>query len=46
MKDGLLQILNDTDSAGQGRKRDEEKNQRGERKNEKVFKRMKNEKVA
>ena len=24
MKDGLLQILNDTDCAGRGRKRDEE----------------------
>ena len=65
MKNGLLGILNDLelDSAGRGKKRDEEergtgrkegrggrragrKEWREERKNEKVVKKMKNEKVA
>ena len=37
LKEGLLRILNDTDSAGRGKKRDEE---------EGVMRRVKNEKVA
>ena len=50
LKNGLLRILNVLDSAGRGKKRDEEAETRkvgqGELKNEKVAKKMKNEKVA
>ena len=49
MKNGLLRILNDLDSVGRGGRRDEEEGGTGGKKrvkNEKVVKKMKNEKVA
>ena len=56
MKNELLRILNDLDSAGGGRRRDkeeggtrrdeEERGMRRVKKNEKVVKKMKNKKVA
>ncbi len=51
LKNGLLRILNDLDSAGRGKKRDEEGGTRGWRdevseKNEKNNRKMKNEEVA
>ena len=50
MKNGLLRILNDLDSAGRGKKREEEGGMRGKRDEEsermKKLLKMKNEKVA
>ena len=48
LKNGLLRILNETDSAGREKKRDEEEGRRRDEESEKmkVVQKMKNEKVA